>query len=145
MSTHIKLVAVFADNTLGQMARITGVLEQAGVNIRWMTIATSETFGVIKLLLDRPTAAARALRAAGYSVTLVPVLAIEIRDRPGGLHTVARVLAENKVNVDNSSGFVIKSRRSAVVLIEVKDWARARRVLRRCAIPTLAARDLQNL
>lgn len=44
----VKLLAVFAENKLGQMARVTKVLADAGVNIRWMTIATSESFGVIK-------------------------------------------------------------------------------------------------
>jgi hypothetical protein len=49
----VNLIAVFAENQLGQMARITRVLADAGVNIRWVTIATNETLGVIKFLVDK--------------------------------------------------------------------------------------------
>ena len=37
----VNLIAVFAENQLGQMARITKALADAGVNIRWVTIATN--------------------------------------------------------------------------------------------------------
>ncbi len=141
----VKLVAVFADNTLGQMARITGIIGKVGVNLRWMTIATTESYGVMKFLLDRPAPAVRALKKAGYSISLVDVLAIVIQDQAGGLHAVAECLAQNGINVDNSSGFVVESRRCAVVLIEVKEMARAIRVLRRNKIKTLSERELQRL
>jgi len=123
----VNLIAVFAENQLGQMSRITKVLADAGVNIRWVTIATNETLGVIKFLVDKCDVAYQSLHEKGWTVSLVEVLAIEVDDQPGGLHAVADCLARNKINVDNSSGFVTHNR--AVLLIEVQDVARARRIL----------------
>ena len=49
----VNLITVFAENQLGQMARITKVLAAADINIRWVTIATNESVGVIKFLVDK--------------------------------------------------------------------------------------------
>jgi hypothetical protein len=123
----VKLVAVFAENKLGQMARVTKVLADAGVNIRWMTIATSETFGVIKFLVDQCDRAFQALKDAGFTASLVEVLAIEIEDQPGAFHELAETLSRHQVNVQNSSGMVVNRR--AILLIEVRDPEQARAAL----------------
>jgi hypothetical protein len=123
----VNLVCVFAKNELGQMARITKVLADAGVNIRWVTIVTNEKLGVIKFLVDKCDLACQSLQQKGLTVSLVEVLAIEVGDKPGGLHAVADCLARNQINVDNSSGFVSNNR--AVLLIEVQDVPQARQIL----------------
>ena len=139
----VNLIAVFAENQLGQMARITQGLATAGVNIRWVTIATDETLGVIKFLVDKPDLAYRHLHQAGWTVSLVEVLAIEVTDQPGGLHAVADCLAKNKINVDNSSGFVSHNR--AVLLIEVADVAATRTSLAQQKLRLLTAEEILTL
>ena len=123
----VKLLAVFCENKTGQLARVTALLAEANINIRWVTIASSEAFGVIKLLADDHEMAFHQLKHNGVPVSVVEVLAVEVEDRPGGLHAVAECLADNLVNIENASGFVSNNR--AVLLIEVKDVPQARRVL----------------
>jgi hypothetical protein len=139
----VNLIAVFAENRLGQMARITKVLADAGVNIRWVTIATNETLGVIKFLVDKPDLAYKSLHEQGWTVSQVEVLAIEVEDKPGGLHAVADCLARNQINVENSSGFVSNNR--AVLLIEVQDVAAARRVLAKQPLRLLSSEEILTL
>jgi len=55
------------------------------------------------------------------------VLALEVQDKPGGLHEIIDCLTRHGINVENSSGYVANNR--AVVLIEVKDVAAARKIL----------------
>ena len=139
----VNLIAVFAENQLGQMARITKVLADVGVNIRWVTIATDESLGVIKFLVDKCDLAYRSLHQAGWTVSLVEVLAIEVEDKPGGLHAVADCLARNQINVENSSGFVSHNR--AVLLIEVADVAAARVLLTKQHLRLLSAAEILKL
>ena len=139
----VNLIAVFAENQLGQMARITKVIADAGVNIRWVTIATSETFGVLKLLVDKPDLAYDRLHQAGWTVSRVEVLAIEVQDKPGGLYAVADCLTRNKINVENSSGFVSNNR--AVLLIEVQDVAQARQILANQHLRLLSQEEILKL
>jgi len=139
----VKLIAVFAENQLGQMARITRVLADADVNIRWVTIATNESLGVIKFLVDKCDVAHQRLHEKGWTVSLVEVLAIEAEDRPGGLHAVADCLARNQINVENSSGFVSHNR--AVLLIEVQDVAQAGQTLAKQGLRLLSQEEILTL
>jgi hypothetical protein len=142
MST-VKLVAVFAENKLGLMARVTQVLAEAHVNIRWVTIATSGPFGVIKLLVDKCEEAYQGLKQSGFPVSWVEVLAVEVPDKPGGLHAVAQCLSEGRINLENSSGFV--SNRRAVLLIELKDLTQAQLVLEQRGLKLLTQTEMLNL
>ncbi|HTZ20550.1 MAG TPA: hypothetical protein VMC06_06685 [Opitutaceae bacterium] len=139
----VQLIALFAENKLGQMSRITQLLADEGVNIRWVTFATSERFGVIKLLVDQTGVAFRALEKQGWTVSLVEVLAVEVQDKPGGLHAIIDCLTRNGINVENSSGFVANNR--AVVLIEVKDVTAARKILAREKLHQLSQEEMLKL
>lgn len=141
--SSVKIVAIFAENKLGQMACITKIIADAGINIRWVTIATSETFGVLKVLVDKCDLAYQSLKQHGFTVSLVEVLAVEVEDKPGGLHAVADCLTHNKVNIENSSGFI--SGKRAVLLIEVKDLAQARQVLEKHKFRLLSQEEMLNL
>lgn len=123
----VKLVSVFSENKPGQLAKTTQVLARADINIRWVTIATTEGFGVIRFLVDRCDLACQQFRQEGFTVSLTEVLAIEVADKPGGLHAVAECLGRNQINVENSSGFI--SNNQAVLLIEVRNIDQARAIL----------------
>ena len=119
----VQLIAVFSENKLGQLEKVTQVLAEAGINIQWVTIATSKSFGVIKLLVDRSEVALQLLKQRGHAVSLLQVLAVEVPDRPGGLHGVSAALTRHHINVQNASGYVSASR--AILLIEADDLAGA--------------------
>jgi hypothetical protein len=123
----MNLVAVFVENKPGQTARITQILAEAGVNICWVTIASSGSFGVMKFLVDQPDVAVRSLQGKGLLVSRLDVLAVEVPDRPGALQEVADCLGRSQINLANCSGFVTHNR--AVLIIEVQELSKAREVL----------------
>jgi len=131
----VKLVAVFAENKPGKVARITGILADAGINIRCITVASSGAFGVMKVLVNEPDRACQAIKHEGFAATLMDVLAVEMPDKPGALHTVVDCLAANSVNVDNTSGFIANNR--AILVIEVHDVIRAFDVLQKQGLHVL--------
>lgn len=118
---RVKQLSIFVEDKRGQLAKTTQTLAAAGVNIRWVTIATSDKFGVLKFLVDDSAKAVQALKEKGYTVTLNEVAAIEVQDKPGGLAEVASVLARHQISIENASGFVITSKKKAVLIIEVQD------------------------
>ena len=73
----IKQISVFAQNQPGRIERIAEILAQNNINIRAITIASGDEYGVIKLLVDRPGNAAATLQGEGLSVALNDVLAAE--------------------------------------------------------------------
>jgi hypothetical protein len=138
----VKLVTVFGENRLGWMARITRALADAGINIRWVTIATSGAFGVIKLLVDKSDDAVHALQQQGFPVSLLDVLAVEVVDKPGALHAITELLAKQRINVENSSGFVTQTHQKAVLLLEVTDLDHARESLTRHGLHLLSQEEV---
>ena len=139
----VNLVAVFVENKPGQTARITKLLADAGVNLRWFTIANSGSFGVMRFLVDERDQAVRALKEKGVMVSLLEVLAVEVPDKPGALHAVADLLGRNNLNLDNSSGFVAHNR--AVLIIEVHELAQARALLEKQGLRLLSQEEMLRL
>ena len=135
----VKLVAVFAENRPGQAARITGILARANINIRCITVASSGAFGVMKLLVNDPDLACDSLKKEGFAATLTDVLAVEMPDRPGALHTVAHCLAAHDINLANTSGFVANNR--AILVIEVHDPAQAGEILKKQGLHILTQKE----
>ena len=135
----VKLVAVFAENRPGQAARITDILARANINIRCITVASSGAFGVMKLLVNDPDLACDSLKKEGFAATLTDVLAVEMPDQPGALHTVAHCLAAHDINLANTSGFVANNR--AILVIEVHDPAQAGEILKKQGLHILTQKE----
>jgi hypothetical protein len=139
----VKLVAVFAENRPGQAARVTDILARANINIRCITVASSGTYGVMKLLVNNPDLASRALNREGLAATLIDVIAVEIADQPGALHSVADCLATHDINLANTSGFVANNR--AILVLEVQDPAQAGEVLKKQGLHVLTQEETLNV
>jgi hypothetical protein len=139
----MNLIAVFVENKPGQTARITNVLADARVNICWVTIAHSGSFGVMKFLVDKLDPAVRALKEKGLMVSLLEVLAVEVPNQPGALQAVADCLGRNDINLANCSGFVANNR--AILLIETHELAQARKVLQDQGLRLLTQEEMLKL
>ena len=103
-------ISVFAENKPGRLEKITGVLAEADINIRAIKISDLGEFGVVKILVDDPDKACRALKAAGVLASQKAIIAVAVEDRPGGLHAVLAVLTRRHINVEDSYGFVLRDR-----------------------------------
>jgi len=136
----VKLVAAFAENKPGQVTHFTKILANAKINIRWLAVASTGPFGVMKFLVSDPEIACQALKQEGFVAKLVDALAIEVPDKPGGLHAVADCLSSHHINLDNASGFIANNR--AIMVLEVLDVAKARDVLQKQGFRVLSQKEL---
>ena len=136
----VKLVAAFAENKPGQVAHFAKILANASINIRWLAVASTGPFGVMKFLVSDPAKACEALKHEGFVVKLVDALAIEVPDKPGGMYAVAECLAGHKINLDNASGFIANNR--AIMVIEVPNFDLARDVLQKQGLRVLTRKEL---
>jgi len=141
----IEQISIFAENEPGKIERITKVLSNHRINIRTITIASADGYGIIKLLVNDPQKAYRILEKEGFSVALNQVLAIEMEDKPGGFYRVAKVLREQKINVEDAYGFVIESGKKAVLIMRIKEIEKAKTLLRKENIPLLSKKALYKL
>lgn len=128
---HLKQVSIFSENKPGRLKKITKVLADAGINILAINIASSDGFGVIRFIVDKPDIAYESLTKKGFTVSLNDVLAIELVDRPGGLYEVSSILAKKNINIDNAYVLILSSRKKAYLIVDVQNIDKAEKLLRR--------------
>ena len=95
----LQQLSVFLENRAGQLAEITGILSECDINLRALNIAETADYGVLRMIASEPLRAAEVLREHGMLVTLTPVVAAAVPDRPGGLGELLEVLARENIDI----------------------------------------------
>ena len=95
---NIHQISVFLENRAGQLAQITRLLADANVDIRAISIAETSDYGLARMIVDDSYKASRILLEHGDVLSMTPVWAVEVPDRPAGLAELLEVLAEAHVD-----------------------------------------------
>jgi len=113
----IKQISIFSENRPGRLSAIAGALKEAGVNIFAFSIAEADGFGVVRALVDHPEEAHRSLSRLGFRVSYTDVIAVKMRDEPGGLYEIARALGDADINIEYA--YAYSGREAAVLILRV--------------------------
>jgi len=130
MKQTLTQLSIFVENRPGRLFSISSLLGDGGINIRAITIAESEGFGILRIVVDRPDDAFDILKMAGYTANIADIVAVDIVDKPGGLASVLRVLNDAGINVEYMYGFVDRSSENALVAFRFENPEDAIKVLR---------------
>lgn len=98
MSIH--QISVFLENRAGQLAELTRLLADNGVDLRAISIAETTDYGVVRMIADDDQKASAVLLGHGAILSVTPVWAVEVPDQAGGLASLLEVLAANHVSVE---------------------------------------------
>ncbi len=138
----IKQLSVFVENKQGRLSEITGILQGAGVDIRALSLADTTDFGILRLIVDKEDVAEAALRGAGFTVSLTPVIAAGIADRPGGLAEAMALLRDGGISVEYMYAFISRRKEMAYVILRVDDNGKAAELLQKAAFPLLTEEEI---
>jgi len=127
------------------MAKVSKTLSDAGVNIRALTVAEAGDFGVIRMVVDDPEKGYKVLHDGGFTVSETEVLAVEMKDIPGGLYEIVNTLGESEVNVDYAYAFVTTKAERALLIIRVDNLEKARKVLTDAGIKLATREEIQKI
>ena len=136
----IKQLSVFVDNKKGALSDITTFLAKQGIDLRAMSIADTQDFGILRLIVNDTERAAALLRAK-----VTDVIAVALTDEPGGLAKVLEVLAAKEINMEYLYAFTAADKGHAYVVFRVQDNAQTERVLQDAGIPVLTDADVAKL
>ncbi len=93
-------ISVFLENRAGQLAEITGVLAENGIDLRAISIAETADYGILRMIVDDAQKTTSILLRHGYILSMTPVLVIAVSDQPGGLVPVLQTLAEGNIDIE---------------------------------------------
>lgn len=138
-------ISVFLENKKGRLYDATQVLGEKSIDIKTLTIAENEQFGVLRMIVDRPEEALSVLQAHHFAASITDIVAVEVDDHPGGLAKVLKVLDENKINIEYMYAFVEKNADKAILVFRFDDLDKAIAVLSRNGIRVVGKKDIESL
>jgi len=141
----VEQISVFLENRPGGLEQVTGILKDAGINIRTLTLADTSDFGILRMIVNDVEAASRVLREQGLRVSRTNVVAVEVPDKPGGLHGILEVVTKNGINVEYLYAFVERSGENAVMIFRFDAPDRAIEVLEKSGLTVLPGAKLYGL
>lgn len=142
---RIEQISVFLENKQGQLSEVISRLAEAGINIRALSLADTERFGILRLITSDPERTAQMLKDIGVTVALSKVLAVEVPDRAGGLSWVLGALEKHDINLEYMYAVVQGRDDKAILVMKLDDMGRAVEALRRAGINILTADEVSAL
>ena len=141
----VEQLSVFIENKSGRLSEIAGILGKAGVNIRALSVADSSDFGILRIIVNDNAIAVDALKKNEFTVIKTEVLAVEVKDTPGGLAEVLEILERESINVEYMYAFLERSSEHAVIVFRFDDIDLAIEVLSRKGATILDAEKISKI
>ena len=118
----ISQISVFLENTTGRLCEVTQTLAKADINLRAISIADTADFGILRLIVDKTEEASNALVAAGFTIRLTTVAAVEVEDSPGSLASLMDLFRSSGINIEYLYASLEGSDGKAVVIFKLEDY-----------------------
>jgi hypothetical protein len=138
----IKQLSLFVENTPGGLQDPCRLLAGAGVNIRTLTLADTQQFGILRLIVSDWEKGRQVLQDGGFVVNITDVVAVEVEDRPGGLVLLLDSLASRGVNIEYMYAFTFGREGRATLIFRFDRPTEAIECLRGAGINVLRAVQL---
>lgn len=126
----VEQLALFLHNKPGTLAAVCDALAEAKINIYGLSVSDTTDHAVVRMVVSDPRKALHIFEAHGTLVVETEVLMIENENRPGMLSRIAKILAENKVNIEYAYLASLPSAKKGLLILRVSDPKKALRLLK---------------
>lgn len=141
----IKQLSVFVENKEGTLAVVTDAIAQCDIDIRAMSVADTQEFGIVRLIVNDFKTAKEKLNDKNLFVSATDVVGVAVDDKPGGMAKVVRLLADNNINLDYMYAFVTVAKAHACVVLRVDDNEAAEKVLTDNGVKLITQEEIEAL
>ncbi len=135
----IEQLSIFLENKAGRLAGVTNALASANINIRALSLADTSDFGILRIIVEDTAKANTILKDAGFTVGITEVVAVEVRDTPGGLDHILRAVSSEDVNVEYMYAFVQQCTNNATLIFRFDNIDKAIEALKAKQVPIVPA------
>ena len=119
----ITQLSLFVENRPGALNDVCSTLKENNINISTLSLADTQAFGILRLLVKEHERAKTVLEQAGFVVKTTEVLAIPVKNAPGGLAQLLDTLKDCQVEymyAFASEGFLHNYISPFVVLVQIE-------------------------
>ena len=140
----IKQLTVFVQNKKGTVASVTDILSKNNINLRALSIAETQDFGILRMIVNDEAAAERVLSENGYLIKTIDVVGVKIGDAPGKLTAALDVLDKNDINVEYLYAFMARTEKHAYVVLRVENNDIAEKALTDAGFKMITETDIKT-
>ena len=112
----LQQLSLFSENKPGHMIAPCRLLARAGLDIRALSLADTQRFGILRMIVSDWQRAKSLLEQAGSAVKVTEVVAVEVDDRPGGLAGLLETLEPSGVNIEYMYAFTFGREDRAIMV-----------------------------
>lgn len=143
----INQLSVFVENRQGALSQITDLLAAREIDIRAMSLAETQNFGVLRLIVDDTDRAAAIFTESNIVFHITKVVAVAVNDTPGGLAKILRILSDNEIDIMYMYAFIAISGNFAAVVLRISSSVRDRAIstLSDARVRILSENDIDKL
>ena len=141
----IKQLTVFVQNKKGTVVSVTEILAKNNINLRALSIAETQDFGILRLIVNDEKGAEAALKDSGYLIKVIDVIGVKISDEPGKLTEALDVLDKANINVEYLYAFMSRTEKHAYVVLRVEENKEAEAALTNAGFKMITEADICKL
>ena len=141
----IKQLTVFVENKQGALVAVTDTLAKHNVNMRALSIAETQDFGMLRLIVNDEKTAEKILTEEGYLIKVIDVVGVKISDEAGKLSEALSVLDKAGINMEYLYAFMARTEKHAYVVLRVEDNAVAEKALSDAGFKIVTEADVNKL
>ena len=138
----VKQISIFIENKKGSLAEVTKFISDKHINLKAVSVADTQDFGILRIITDNPNEARELLKAEGYTVTATSVLAVAMSDAPGSMAAILSVLSDADVSVEYTYAFMSNIANKAYMIFRVDDNDKATKALVAANIAVVNQEDM---
>lgn len=138
----IQQISLFLENKPGHLNAICRTLAENDINIVTLSLADTQQFGIVRLIVEAWEKAKDALEQSGYVVNVREVVAATVADKPGGMAELLDTIGKSGVNIEYMYAFTSKHGSEAVLVFRFDDPDKAIEALKDAGRNVLDAPEL---
>lgn len=140
----INQISVFLENKYGTLNQVLGLLAGAEIGVIAATVADTQEFGIMRLIVSEPRRAYAVLKENNVSVHLNDVFAIALdRNYAGTFRDTTELLTKGGLNIEYMYSFACGGK--LVLVLRTNNTEGTRDVVRRNGLNYLTENDLSKL
>ncbi|MFX1393365.1 MAG: acetolactate synthase [Promethearchaeota archaeon] len=126
----LKQLSVWLPNKPGTLSKFIDKLINNHIEIRAITVAENEDYGLILLLVNKPKELYTLLEEADFPVSLTDVLAVKIKsdNNTANLKEISKILGQNDINIEYLYSTLVKE--ESFIILRVDDNEKAKEILK---------------
>ena len=141
----IKQLTVFVQNKKGTVVSVTDALSKNNINLRALSIAETQDFGILRMIVNDEKTAEAVLLDKGYLLKVIDVVGVKISDEPGKLSEALSILDKAGINVEYLYAFMARTEKHAYVVLRVEDNTVTEAALTAAGFKMISAADVNKL